>query len=103
LRPLLKRTAQGTPIVAILGKLAGFRLSQTDYRWPSRTDVPDVYCCTGRVALHGKWEGLTVEFKCLFHDREGQPCRVEKAVQQREPYETMHIVCKVEPHTNGQA
>ena len=62
-----------------------------------------MYHCTGRVKLPGKWEGLAVEFKCLFHDREGQPCRVEKTVQQREPYETMHIVCKVEPHTNGQA
>src|SRR5262249_44238584 len=28
LRPVLKRTAQGTPVVAVLGKLAGFRLSK---------------------------------------------------------------------------
>jgi hypothetical protein len=95
LRPTLKRTSKGRPVVAILGKVAGFRLSKAIYRWPSKTDTADVYRCTGQVELNGKWQGLTVEFSALFHDKEGQPCRIEKSIQQREQYEAIHIVCNV--------
>jgi hypothetical protein len=95
LRPELKRTSQGTPVVAILGKIAGFRLSKAEYRWPSKTETADVYRCTGIVELSGKWTGLRVEFSALFHDKEGQRCRIEKTMHERERHETLAVTCNV--------
>ena len=78
------------PIVAILGKIARFRLSQASYHYPEETRVPGIYRCDGQARLDGQWKGLLIRFTALFHDKEGQRCRIERG--QREEY--LSITCR---------
>jgi hypothetical protein len=91
LRPVLRRTAQGVPYVAILARVLGARLSQAEYSYPGKTDTPHVYHCTATIPLKALWVNFKVHFPALFHDRDNQPCRVES---NRHESETMVIVCR---------
>jgi hypothetical protein len=92
LRPKLRRTANGVPYVAVLAQALGARLSQAEYSYPGKTDTPNVYHVDAKIPLRAPWEGFSVHFPALFHDRGGeQPCRVETTHVERE---NLVIVCR---------